>query len=193
MTKSYIIKGINIQELERIYDKAHAWFFAYPTEGISLTDLSINLRVSKKTAKIIVSSLEKEGFLQKKVLGKIWQITANQQHPYFMTRRIPFNLRLIYESGIIEWVTENIPNFLSITLFGSYRKGEDMPLSDIDIAIEIIGDEPMKIIKRTIPELGYRKNIPVNFHIFSRNHVDLNLFNNIANGIVLQGFLEVHP
>jgi len=33
----------------------------------------------------------------------------------------------------------------------------------------------------------------VHLHIFSRNKVDLNLFANISNGIILDGFLEVHP
>ena len=41
--------------------------------------------------------------------------------------------------------------------------------------------------------LGYRKNIKVNLHVFSRKHIDLNVFANIANGIVLNGFLEVRP
>ena len=41
--------------------------------------------------------------------------------------------------------------------------------------------------------IGYRKNVPVNVHVFSRNKIDLNLFANIANGIILEGFLEVRP
>jgi len=54
------------------------------------------------------------------------------------------------------------------------------------------GDDELSIIRLGIIEkLGYRKNVPVNLHIFSRNKVDLNLFTNIANGIVLDGLLEV--
>jgi len=40
---------------------------------------------------------------------------------------------------------------------------------------------------------GYRKNVSVNLHIFSRNKIDINLFSNIVNGIVLEGFLEAKP
>ena len=44
-----------------------------------------------------------------------------------------------------------------------------------------------------VEQLGYRKKVNVNLHVFSRNKIDLNLFVNIANGIVLDGFLEVRP
>ena len=47
--------------------------------------------------------------------------------------------------------------------------------------------------KHQLEKLGFRKNVKVNIHIFSRNKIDLNLFTNIANGIVLDGLLEVHP
>ena len=189
------IKGITPSELdlERAYDKIYAWFFAYPEEGVSLTDLSSQLDIAKTTTNIVVTHLEKEGFLKKEVIGKIWRIQANPRHSHFVTRKIPFNLRLIYESGIIPWVTENIPSFRAIILFGSYRKGEDIPASDIDIAVEITGNSAFKIIERSISQLGYRKNVPVHFHIFSRKNIDVNLFANIANGIVLQGFLEAYP
>ena len=55
-------------------------------------------------------------------------------------------------------------------------------------------DEEVKIFELGIlPEFGHRKNVLVNLYIFSRNKIDLNLFSNIANGIVLEGFLEVRP
>ena len=44
-----------------------------------------------------------------------------------------------------------------------------------------------------LEKLGFRTNVKVNLHIFSRNKIDLNLFANIANGIILSGFLEVLP
>ncbi|MAF35906.1 hypothetical protein CL622_02190, partial [archaeon] len=66
--------------------------------------------------------------------------------------------------------------------------------SDIDIAIEVVGNKELQIKElTTISKLGYRKNVVVNAHIFSRSKIDKNVFANIANGIVLQGFLEVQP
>src|SRR3989344_70687 len=83
-----IIKGVSISDLERAYDKIHAWFFAYPTKEFSLNDLVENLGMSKTTAGIVVSQLYREGFLKAERLGKIWRIKANLDHKYFKTRKI---------------------------------------------------------------------------------------------------------
>jgi len=193
--KTKKIKGSKstIAELERAYDKLHVWFFAYPQEEFSLNELCKQLDISKTTANIQISHLENEGFLEKKILGKLWRIKANVNHPSFIRKKIPFNLQMIYESGILEWIRQNIPNATVVVLFGSYRKGDDINGSDLDIAVEIIGDKKLEIVPVVIQELGYRKNVNANIHVFTRNHVDLNLFANIANGIVLEGFLEVRP
>ena len=107
---------------------------------------------------------------------------------------MPYHLSKIYQSGIIEAVYNVVPGARSIILFGSYRWGTDIEASDIDLAVEVMDNKDLKIISLgIIEELGYRRNVTVNMHIFSRNKIDLNLFVNIANGIVLDGFLEVKP
>lgn len=170
------------------------WFFAYPEVKISLTDLSKELNISKKTASRIVNDLVKEGFLILEQIGRAWRIHCNIQHPYNRTIKIGYNLSLIYNSGIIAEIRRRVGNPKSITLFGSYRKGDDNGSSDLDIAVEIIGNKELEIMNiGTIAQLGFRKNVPVNIHVFTRNKIDLNLFANIANGIVLEGFLEVRP
>ena len=89
-------------------------------------------------------------------------------------------------------IYEKVGNAKAIILFWSYRKGDDNEKSDIDIAVEVIGNQDLKIVNlENIHQFGYRKNVPVNLHVFSKNKVDINLFSNIANGIVLAGFLEV--
>ena len=191
--KKGIIPGVSIPELERAYDKVHAWFFAFPEEEFSLNELAEETEIAKTSANIVVSELVHEGFLTVSKLCKLWRIKANSHHQWFITRKIPFNLKIIYESGIIEWVEREIPTAKSIILFGSYRKGDDINTSDVDIAVEISEENELDIWKAGIQKLGYRENISVNIHLFSRKKVDINLFANIANGIVLKGFLEVKP
>ncbi len=189
-----ILVGKTVSDLERAYDKLHAWFYAYPSKEFSLNELIDNLGMSKTTAGVVVSRLAKEGFISISQIGKTWRIKANLNHPHFTTKKIPFNLQGVYESGIIGWVRDNIPNARAIILFGSYRKGDDIEDSDLDIAVEVISNEPIKIISGlTLKNLGYRKNVKVNLHVFSRNNIDLNVFANIANGFVLDGFLEARP
>ncbi|VVB77894.1 Nucleotidyltransferase domain protein [uncultured archaeon] len=187
---------VELIELNEAYGKIMQWFFSYPTIPISLSDLAKELSISKKTANRIVLQLIKEEFLIKEEIGKTWRISCNQKHIYNFTRKISYNLSLVYqvlyEAGIINEISKIVGNPKVIVLFGSYRKGDDTDKSDIDLAIEIAGNEELRIVHLgNLPSLGYRKNVPVNLHIFSRNKIDLNLFSNIANGIVLAGFLEV--
>lgn len=181
-------------ELNEAYNQVQRWFFAYPNREIGLNDLSGGLGISKTTAKRIVLDFVDDGFLKREILGKVWRISCNQNHLYNHTRKISYNLELVYESNILQAIHEIIPNPRSITLFGSYRKGDDIERSDVDIAVETVGNDDVRVVKLgVIPQFGYRKNVTVNLYIFSRNKVDLNLFANIANGIVLEGFLEARP
>jgi len=127
-------------------------------------------------------------------LGRIWRISSNRDHIYNYSRKISYNLAMIRGSCIIDQIKNKYQNPNAIILFGSYRKGDDTYKSDIDIAVEILDQKELKIEELGIfPNFGYRDNVKVNLYIFSRNNIDLNLFSNIANGIVLEGFLEVRP
>ncbi|MGC9310358.1 MAG: nucleotidyltransferase domain-containing protein [Candidatus Aenigmatarchaeota archaeon] len=188
------IKGGNLPEANEAYNKILAWFFSFPQKELSLNNISRELGISKTTANTILKKLVKEGFLKKEVLGRTWRVSCNQDHPYFLAKKIPYNLILIYESGIMDAIHKILPSPKAVVLFGSYRKGDDVETSDIDIAVEVAGNDEPKIVELgRLPNLGYRKNVVVNLYVFSRNKIDLNMFANIANGIVLEGFLEVRP
>lgn len=173
------------------------WFFDYPSEGISLTDLCTNTSTSKRVGNTVVADLVNSGFLSKNVFGRVWVLKAVLNHPYFLYMKVPSNIMLLlslYHAHLRNLILDHAPGARAIVLFGSYRRGDDNPQSDIDLAVEIIGDKDMEIIDlATLSFFGYRKNVPVRLHVFSRNKIDLNVFNNIANGIVLEGFLEVRP
>ncbi|MBI1972827.1 nucleotidyltransferase domain-containing protein [Candidatus Woesearchaeota archaeon] len=187
-------KGIKVEELERAYEKALVWFFAFPRTKIGLTELALSIKSSKSATKQAVETLIRREYITREIAGRAWILLANQKNSYFLRKKVPYHFDKIYEVGIVEAVQKAIPQARAIVLFGSYRWGDDTEESDIDIAVEVLDDHNMEIVKLgTLEQLGYRKNIPVNVHIFSRNKIDLNLFANIANGIVLDGFLEVRP
>ncbi|HDR53393.1 MAG TPA: hypothetical protein ENN60_01815 [archaeon] len=191
------VKKAVFRKLDEAHQRVLEWFFAYPTKWINLSDLAKEVEVSKSTASAVVNYLIEVGFLKKEVLGKTWRISCEQEHPFNVIRKIPYNLQKVYESGVIQSILQKvdageIPNPQTIILFGSYRQGVDDETSDVDVAVEVVDNKDLRVIKlMEISKMGYRKNVPVNLHIFSRNRIDLNLFANIANGIVLQGFLEV--
>ncbi len=194
MVSKHYLKKTRIYELNEAYQKVLQWFFSFPESEIGLSDLSEALKISKTTANRIVTQLSEEGFLGIKVMGRIWRISCNPEHEYNYTRKVSYNLSMIYESGLIEEIHRRLPNPRAIVLFGSYRKGDDTDKSDIDVAVEVLDNEDVRIEQLGIlPLFGHRENVVVNLFIFSRNKVDMNLFSNIANGIVLEGFLEVRP
>ena len=188
------LKNRSLLEVSENYRKILAYFFSFPEYPIGLNDLSNQIKASKTSTKQAVNYLIEQGFLKKEEIGNAWRLSANPKNPMIITKKIPYNLQLIYESGIVDAVYSKIPNARAIILFGSYRWGTDNEKSDIDIAVEILDNKEMKIeTLGLIEQLGLRKNIKINLHIFSRNKIDLNLFTNIANGILLDGLLEVHP
>lgn len=191
------LKNVGLTNLNEAYQKVIHWFFSFPSIETGLNDLSSDLKISKTTAKKIVDILVGEGFLSKKIYGKTWRITCNIDHQYNFSRKVAFNLSMVFEAynnGLREHILRIVGNAKSIILFGSYRKGDDTEKSDIDIAVEVASDDEIKIAELgEIPKFGFRENVKINLHIFSRNNIDLNLFSNIANGIVLEGFLEVRP
>ena len=188
------LKNVNVNELERTLDKCLVWFYAFPRTKIGLSDLARSVKSSKTAVKQVVESLVGIQLLNKDVIGKAWLLSANQKHFYFTSKKVPYNLSIIYESGILDALYKAVPSARAVVLFGSYRWGTDVEESDIDIAAEVVDNHELQVVRLgVIEQLGYRKNVPVNLHIFSRNKIDLNLFANIANGIVLDGFLEVRP
>ena len=187
-------KKKELLELTDAYHKVMYWFFSYPHKEISLSDLTKLVGISKTTANRVVLELAKRRFLRIQELGKLWRISSDPQHEFTTTRKIAYNLESIYESGIISEILKKKPTPRCITLFGSYRKGDDTQQSDIDIAVEVLGNhQPTITLLGVISKLRYRKNVKVNLLTFSRNNIDINLFTNIANGIVLYGLLEVKP
>ena len=183
-------RKVNLESNEP-YLKVMRWFFSFPEKKIGLNNIIEEVNISKTTANRVINRLEKEGFLIKEVIGKAWRINCNQKHRYNRTKKICYNLELIYESGIIKEIDEKYKP-KSMVLFGSYRKGDDNEKSDIDIAVEIVSNIGLKIEEFGILEkFGFRKNVEINVHIFSRKKINNNLFANIANGIILDGFLEI--
>src|SRR3989338_5469457 len=132
MVKSPDKNEIKVKDLEmnEAYQKALVFFFSFPTIKIGLSDLAVEINVSKTTANRIVERLIQEGFLKKNVIGKTWQIYCDQKHPYNYSRKVARHYTMIYEAKIVGLIHQTIPNPRAIILFGSYRKGDDTEESD---------------------------------------------------------------
>ena len=167
-------------------------FFKYTEKEFSLSDLAKESGVAKANIGNILNEFNESGLITIEKLSKIWRIKANQENWFFVKGKIVYNLNFIYQSGIVKFLADYFNNPKSIILFGSFRKGEDISSSDIDIAIESDSIKEYETIGlRELSEFEKVIGKKIQLHLFNRENVDINLFNNIANGIVLLGFLEV--
>ena len=168
--------------------------FRYPEQEFSLSDLAKEARVAKPHIGKILAELERLEFITITKLSKIWRIKANQRNEKFIQSKMVYNLNFIHQSGLVEFLTEHFGNPKAIVLFGSFRKGEDFSASDIDIAIEADETEEYRTIRlELLIDFERVTGRKIQIHIFNRKKVNRHVFNNIANGIVLAGFLEVKP
>lgn len=168
--------------------------YRYPDKEFSLSDLAKEAGVAKPNLNGIVGELEQLGFLKVEKLSKIWRIRANRESWLYVKNKILYNLNFIYQSGLVEYLIQAYHKPKAIVLFGSFRKGEDTSDSDIDLAIEMEGRAEYKILGlRQLAEYERAIRRRIQIHEFSRDSVDIHVFNGIANGIVLYGFLEVKP
>lgn len=168
-----------------------AQFFKYPSLEFTLSETAKNTNLSKATVSRIIQELKKIGFVTVRDLGVIYRIRANTDSLVYKREKVMYNLHLFFRNNITEFLAQKFNAPRCIVLFGSYRNGEDDRGSDIDVAVEV--PEGIKTGVFHFEELTEFEKImdrQVSVHVFNREEVDDNLFANVANGIVLYGFLE---
>ena len=163
--------------------------FLYIKAGESFSQNAL-ARALKVTPTAISKALEELGeeelvTIEKDKDTNHLSIELNSQNPNILWMKRVENLKLLYESGLVGYLTEKFPGG-TIILFGSYALGEDTLNSDIDIAVIGCSGKKLdlsrfeKILERTIVVQHYR--LP---------ETDRNLRLNILNGITLHGVVEV--
>lgn len=192
MKKPYRIAKEQTSLIETARQKVMQLFYRFPDKEFSLSDIAKEAGVAKANLGAILISLASVDFIKIEKLTKIWRVKASQESWIFKKSKIVYNLNFIYQSGLVEFLNNKYGNPKAIVLFGSFRNGEDSSTSDIDIAIEDPFAKDYNTVR--LADLDpYEKSInrKIQIHEFDRKSIDIGLFNNIANGIVLMGFLEV--
>ncbi|MBI3034164.1 nucleotidyltransferase domain-containing protein [Candidatus Woesearchaeota archaeon] len=145
-----------------------------------LTDLHPNT-VLKEVKKLV-----NRGFLIRKKTKIAVEVKANRENELFYFHKRLNNIEKLYESGLINYLYDAYNSPEAIILFGSYSRGEDTMRSDIDLAI---------VTKKSLDlEFGrYEKALKRKIQIFEIKieTTNKNLLTNVANGIVLKGYLNL--
>src|SRR3989344_1803659 len=165
-------------------------FFEEPNRKFSIRELSRILKINHTTVRQYLDKLVKEGFLTSKKEGVyyFYQLLNSKKT---LNLKLYYNLEKLRNSNIIEDL-EKTYDLPIIILFGSYAHALDDINSDVDICL-------VSNIGKEFHAEKYEKilNRKVSFHKFSRNSwekskkLNPKLKNNIWNGIVLSGELEV--
>ncbi len=103
---------------------------------------------------------------------------------FLIMKRI-YNLYALYESGLIEYLKKWYELPKAIILFGSYADGTDAEKSDIDIAV-ISAKKIQPDMKKFEKKFARKINIhPINLETTTKEFK-----NSLANGIMVEGFVE---
>lgn len=168
------------------------YFIKEPNREFYVRELAKIAKKSPTTISKYLNNLKKEKLLTSGKKFNHLLFKANTENPAFKEFKIGHNLKAIRDSGLIEYLNNIFNNPKTILLFGSFRKGEDIPNSDIDIMI-------LTPIKKEIDCSKFEKILGHKIQLFLNSREDIErmkiknkeLLNNFINGIVIEGLWEV--
>lgn len=157
-------------------------FFENPTKEFHLRELSRLLKLSMPTIITMTETFAKEELITKTKGDVMTIVAANRENNRFIRLKRVINLKNIYLSGISDYLSHCYQHPTAIILFGSFSRGEDIEMSDIDIAI--------LTRKKIHPFLEkYEKNFKrkINIHEVVIEKISKEFKANLYNGIILEG------
>lgn len=172
---------------KNIKEAIKEYFCTNPTAKLRVRHIERELRLPLPSVIRYVRELEKETFLKRTKTANVVFYSADRSSKSFILEKKLFNIGQLYSSGIIDFLRNELSN-PPVAIFGSYAKGEDTESSDIDIYIQTPSKRELhlkrfeNILKRRIQVFSYKELAAISNPF---------LANNILNGIVVNGFLEV--
>lgn len=172
---------------KNIKERIKEYYFVNPGSKLRVREIEKHLGLPLPSVIRYCRELQDEGILTTIKMGNVVFYTADRTSRDFLLEKRLYNIKSIYGSGIIEFLNTGLGNPVVI-LFGSYSKGEDTETSDIDIYVETHS-------KKEISVKEFEKTLKRKIQIFKHKNMkeinNLNLSNNIINGIILNGHVEV--
>ncbi len=160
-------------------------FFDFPTSRFQLREISRKIKIAPTSVKKHLEELIKENLVLKVNGGIYPYFIANQDEEVFRFLKSLNIVERMRNGGLIFYIEEKCYP-ISIILFGSASRGEDIEKSDIDLFVQ---SKEMKLDLSKFEKILNRK-INVFFERdFSRLAKELK--NNILNGVKLYGYIEV--
>lgn len=154
-------------------------------EKLSQREIAKLLKVSPTAVGNSIPTLEKDKVILVEKVKIINFISFNRDDKLAIELKRVENLKNIYTSGLFDYLETTLAG-ATIILFGSHSRGEDVTTSDIDIAI--VGRKNKELNLENYEKTLFRK---INLNFYQSWDIDKHLKNNILNGIVLSGSVEL--
>ena len=172
---------------KNIKGRIKEYFFLNPTLKLRVRQIERQVKVPLPSVIRYTKELEIEKVLKSSQIANITTYSSDRTSKQFLLDKKLFNIERLFSSGLIGFLVEQLSN-PALVVFGSFSRGEDIEKSDIDLYVETPSRKKINLEK-------FEKALQRKIQIFVYNNIhdieNKELANNIVNGILLNGFVEV--
>ncbi len=159
-------------------------FFDNPTERFHIREIARKTKLNPNTVLNILGILVRANLLQREKKLNVVEVFVTRTKKFIELKRID-NIKRIYESGVLDFLkTEFSPE--SISVIGSYSRGEDIGDSDVDFVLITKKDYKNLDLNKFEKEL----NKKIHLIVVDYNKISEEFYINLINGVILQGYLN---
>ena len=154
------------------------YYYENPLADMSIRQFANDLEMSRSTVHSHLKQLQLMGMIDGK--NKWVDNWINK------LRKTNYYIEKIALSGLVQYLEKELAAS-AIILFGSFRKGESVKESDIDLFVECGRNKQLNLVK-------YEKNLGHKIELFTKSKITQlpsRLFNNVVNGITLKGYYTI--
>jgi len=167
-------------------------FFRRPTSRFQLRELARLAKLSTTAVKAGLQRLLAEKIIKIEKEKHYTFYKVNWDAPEYKWAKKFYNIKTILDSGLLDYLDEELTYPEAVVLFGSAAKGEDAERSDIDLFVFSVNKKELNL-KEFEKKLGK----PIILQLFNKAEFEIakkknkELINNVINGAILKGYLEV--
>ena len=160
-------------------------FFDNPEKKSHIREIARQTSLSAPGVLKILKKLKAETLLVSERENIVVNVKASRNEKFFILKKA-YNALSLFESGLIAFLKDKYEEPEAIVVFGSYSRGEDIPESDIDIAI--VTKKEAQLDLKKFEEYLKRK---ISLYEIQIGTSEKEFLNNLSNGTVVYGFLRV--
>lgn len=143
------------------------FFIKEPEKEFHVRQLSKLLNKSPTTISKYLKEFERKKILKSETKLNHLLFKANSKNERFKQLKLNYNLNLLYDSRLIDYIVKKFNYPEAIVLFGSFAKAEDIPTSDIDLLIVSPSKKNIEL-KEFEKKLGHE----IQIFVYSRKDVE---------------------